>query len=75
MNEAAAAAAAAAAVTLQHWKLQCTPDICHRLTDGVRGEKICHVEKFLSFLHRHSQFIEDFILKYFGYKPVLDLTD
>jgi len=21
------------------------PDICHGLTDGVRGEKICHVEK------------------------------
>ena len=22
------------------------PDICHGHTDGVRGEKICHVEKF-----------------------------
>ena len=22
------------------------PDICHGLTDGVRGEKICHVENF-----------------------------
>ena len=24
----------------------CITDICHGLTDGVRGEKICHMEKF-----------------------------
>ena len=23
------------------------PDICHGHADGVRGEKICHIEKFL----------------------------
>ena len=27
------------------------PDICHGLTDGVRGEKICHVEKFQISVH------------------------
>ena len=27
------------------------PDICHGLTDGVRGEKICHVEKFQIPVH------------------------
>ena len=28
-----------------------TPDICHGLTDGVRGEKIFHVEKFQISVH------------------------
>ena len=27
------------------------PDICHGHTDGVRGEKICHVEKFQISVH------------------------
>ena len=27
------------------------PDICHGLTDGVRGEKIGHVEKFQISVH------------------------
>ena len=27
------------------------PHICHGHTDGVRGEKICHVEKFQISVH------------------------
>ena len=27
------------------------PDICHGHTDGVREEKICHVEKFQISVH------------------------
>ena len=27
------------------------PDICHGHRDGVRGEKICHVEKFQISVH------------------------
>ena len=27
------------------------PDICHGHTDGVRGEKVCHVEKFQISVH------------------------
>ena len=38
-----------------HWlnALQCTfiPHICHGHKDGVRGEKICHVEKFQISVH------------------------
>ena len=29
----------------------CIPDICHGPTDGVRREKICHVEKFQISVH------------------------
>ena len=28
-----------------------TPDICHGHKEGVRGEKICHVEKFQISVH------------------------
>ena len=38
---------------LHHLELRNTdiPHICHGLTDGVRGEKICHVEKFQIPVH------------------------
>ena len=31
--------------------LEPIPDICHGHTDGVRGEKSCHVEKFQISVH------------------------
>ena len=31
--------------------LLCIPDICHGHKDGVRGEKVCHVEKFQISVH------------------------
>ena len=36
--------------TIHEWG-ESTPDICHGLTDGVRGEKIFHVEKFQISVH------------------------
>ena len=33
-----------------HWSGS-IPDICHGHKDGVRGEKICHVEKFQISVH------------------------
>ena len=38
------------------------PDICHGHKDGVRGEKICHVEKFqISVMRRNLKFLHMWI--------------
>ena len=39
-------------VTMSVWNhFETIPHICHGHTDGVRGEKICHVEKFQISVH------------------------